>query len=61
MIQKGETWNEKSPKFLSEQDIRDIRAAASTSTQVEVAKRYGVNSLRIARIQRRQSYSHVTD
>lgn len=59
MIQKGQTWNDKSRPFLSVDDVRAIRAAQGTKPARRIAEEYGVSETRIWRIIHGKSYKHV--
>lgn len=59
MIQKGQTWNDKSRPFLSVDDVKAIRAAQGTKPARRIAEEYGVSETRIWRILHGKSYKHV--
>lgn len=60
MVQKGETWNEKSRPFLSTDDVRQIRFAKGSKPVRKIAEEYGVSETRVWRILRGISYKHVS-
>ena len=60
MVQKGQTWNEKSRPFLSTDDVRQIRLAKGTKPVRQIAEEYGVNETRVWRIIQGISYKHVS-
>jgi len=56
------TWpiGEQSPRAkVTDDDVRSIRAAASTATQGELARVYGVSRQQIGNIQSRKSWGHI--
>lgn len=60
MVQNGETWNNRSHRFLSANAIRQIRANKDIKILRDQANEHGVSQMAIWRIVNGKSYKHIS-